>query len=76
MSNSSLNFSTPVKTEVVPHLLSTNLLYVGGKGHASPGLGAKNPKPPARETSLASAPPLAPAIGASTIGVWMPESGA
>ena len=44
-----------------------------GNGHASPG--AKKPKPPARETSLARAPPLTPAIGASTIGVWMPECG-
>jgi hypothetical protein len=56
------------------HTSSTHPAALVGKGHASPG--AKKPKPPARETSLASAPPLAPAIGASTIGVWMPESGA
>jgi hypothetical protein len=61
---------------VVPHRPSNCHSCGLGKGHASPGPGAKKPKPPARETSLASAPPLAPPIGASTIGVLIPKNGA
>ena len=36
---------------------------------------AKNPKPPPAVTRAASKPPLAPAIGAATMGIFTPREG-